>query len=119
MSTGAAARKLGGLVIDGCVRDGDVLEKLGFPIFARGLCMRGTGKDFAAQGALGAAVTMGEVMALAGDLIVGDRDGVVAIPRSRVADVVKASAAREAKEAEVMKRLRAGETTMDVYGWNT
>jgi 4-hydroxy-4-methyl-2-oxoglutarate aldolase len=50
MSTAAKHRGLAGLVIDGCVRDGVLLETIGFPVFARGLCIRGTGKDFDARG---------------------------------------------------------------------
>jgi len=118
MSTGALAAKLGGLVIDGCVRDGDLLPGLGFPVFARGLCIRGTGKDFAAQGWLNAPVMIGDIVVTPGDLIAGDIDGVVAIPRARVADVIEASRAREAKEAEIMKQLRRGASTLDLYGWN-
>jgi 4-hydroxy-4-methyl-2-oxoglutarate aldolase len=118
MSTGALAAKLGGLVIDGCVRDGDLLPGLGFPVFARGLCMRGTGKDFGAQGWLNAPVMMGDIVVKPGDLIAGDIDGVVAIPRARVAEVVEASRDREEKEAEIMKQLRHGASTLDLYGWN-
>lgn len=118
MSTGALAAKLGGLVIDGCVRDGDLLPGLGFPVFARGLCIRGTGKDFGAQGWLNAPVMMGDIVVKPGDLIAGDIDGVVAIPRARVAEVVEASREREEKEAEIMKQLRHGASTLDLYGWN-
>jgi 4-hydroxy-4-methyl-2-oxoglutarate aldolase len=118
MSTGALAAQLGGLVIDGCVRDGDLLPGLGFPVFARGLCIRGTGKDFGAQGWLGAPVMMGDVVVQPGDLIVGDIDGVVAIPRLRVGDVLEGSRTREEKEAEIMKQLRNGANTLDLYGWN-
>jgi 4-hydroxy-4-methyl-2-oxoglutarate aldolase len=54
----------------------------------------------------------------AGDLIVGDTDGVVAIPRERVAEVLDKSRAREDKEADVMRKLEAGETSIDLYGWD-
>lgn len=118
MSTGALVAKLGGLVIDGCVRDGDLLKEIGFPVFARGLCTRGTGKDFGARGWLNAPVMIGDVTIQAGDLVAGDSDGVVVVPRERVASVVKASAEREAKEADIIKKLRQGETTLDLYGWN-
>jgi 4-hydroxy-4-methyl-2-oxoglutarate aldolase len=53
----------------------------------------------------------------AGDLIVGDTDGVVAVPRARAADVVLAAAAREAKEAAIIKRIEAGERTLEVYNF--
>jgi len=118
MSTAAKARHLGGLVIDGCVRDGAILGRVGFPVFARGLCIRGTGKDFSARGWLNHPLLLGDVTVNAGDLIVGDTDGVVAIPRERVAEVLDKSKAREDKEADVMRKLEAGETSIDLYGWD-
>ena len=53
----------------------------------------------------------------AGDLIVGDADGVVAIPRERLADVITASRLREAKEADAMRRIEAGERTLELYNF--
>jgi 4-hydroxy-4-methyl-2-oxoglutarate aldolase len=117
MSTAAQALSLGGLVIDGCVRDADPLEALGFPVFAAGLCVRGTGKDHGARGWINHPVRFGDLTVNAGDLIVGDRDGVVALPRERAAEVVASAEAREAKEAGVMKRLLAGERTLEVYNF--
>lgn len=117
MSTAAKVRGLGGLVIDGCVRDAAQLAEVGLPVFARGLSIRGTGKDPRAIGWTNAPVLFDDVTVQPGDLIVGDADGVVAIPRSVVATVVGASRQREAKEAEVMRRLRAGERTLEVYNF--
>jgi 4-hydroxy-4-methyl-2-oxoglutarate aldolase len=42
----------------------------------------------------------------------------VAIPRERVAEVLDKSRAREDKEADVMRKLEAGETSIDLYGWD-
>lgn len=117
MGTMAKARRLGGLVIDACVRDGALLAQLGFPVFCRGLAIRGTGKDFGAIGWLNAPVRIGEVVVAAGDLVVGDGDGVVVVPNARAAEVIEASRQREAAEAAILKRLEAGEATLDVYGW--
>lgn len=118
MSTAGVARKLGGLVIDGCVRDGALLEGVGFPVFARGLCIKGTGKDFEARAFLGHPLLIGDVTVNPGDLVCGDTDGVCVIPRARAAEVIQKSLDREAKEAKTMEQLRAGATTMDLYGWN-
>jgi 4-hydroxy-4-methyl-2-oxoglutarate aldolase len=117
MGTMAQVRGLGGLVIDGGVRDGVLLAEMGFPVFSRGLCIRGTGKDYGATGWIGHPILVGEITVHAGDLIVGDRDGVVVVPQARAADVVTASERREAEEAAILNRLRAGETTMAVYGF--
>ena len=118
MSTAGNAAKLGGLVIDACVRDGALLGKVGFPVFARGLCIRGTGKDFAARGWLNHPLLLGDITVEPGDLIVGDTDGVVAIPRGRVEEVVQKSREREDKEAETMRQLTAGAKSIDLYGWD-
>lgn len=117
MATMAQARGLAGLVIDGCVRDGALLAAMNFPVFARGLCIRGTGKDFGATGWLNHPVLIGDITVNAGDLVVGDGDGVVVVPRGRADDVVQRSHRREADEAAYLQRLRQGESTLDIYGW--
>jgi 4-hydroxy-4-methyl-2-oxoglutarate aldolase len=118
MSTAAKARNLGGLVIDACVRDGVLLEQIGFPVFARGLCIRGTGKDFAAPGWINYPILLGSVVVNAGDLMVGDGDGVVAIPAARIDALLATAAQRDREEAAILKRLAAGERTLDIYGWS-
>jgi len=117
MSTAAKVKGLAGLVIDGGVRDVTLLAEIGFPIFARRLCIRGTGKDFGARGWINAPVPFGDVSVQAGDLIVGDADGVVSLPRARSKDIIEAAQKREAHELGILKRLEAGETTLGIYGW--
>ncbi len=117
MTVSAQARGLAGLVINACVRDSERLAALGFPVFARGNCIRGTGKDLEGRGALNAPLAIGDVNVEAGDVVVGDGDGVVVIPASMLAEVIEKSAAREAREAEMMDRLRGGTTTLEIYGW--
>lgn len=116
MSTAAGTAHLGGLVIDACVRDAVPLESLKFPVFARGLCISGTGKDFGAVGWLNEPIFIGDVLVKSGDLIVGDADGVVSIPRERIATVLDDAEARELKERAILKRLCAGESTLSVFG---
>ncbi|WP_116912549.1 4-carboxy-4-hydroxy-2-oxoadipate aldolase/oxaloacetate decarboxylase [Variovorax sp. RCC_210] len=117
MSAAARAQGLAGLVIDGCVRDGAILADFGFAVFARGLCIRGTGKDFGARGWINHPILFGNLIVQPGDLMVGDTDGVVAIPRARADEVVKAAAARERKEADVIEQIRRGARTLEVYGF--
>jgi len=117
MSCAAKTRGLAGLVVDGCVRDGAVLADFGLPVFARGLSIRGTGKDFGARGWINFPTLFDDLTVNAGDLIVGDADGVVAIPRQRAAEVVAAAQQREAKEAATLERIRAGERTLELYNF--
>jgi 4-hydroxy-4-methyl-2-oxoglutarate aldolase len=117
MGTMAQTRGLAGLVIDACVRDGALVAQMGFPVFSRGLCIRGTGKDFGATGWINHPVMIGDITVHAGDLVVGDGDGVVVIPQAQAAEVVAAGVRREQEEAAICQRLQAGETTLAVYGW--
>lgn len=116
MAHACKARDLGGLVIDGCVRDADLLEEIGFPVFARGLAIQGTTKE--EGGSINAAITMGGVTIAPGDLIVGDRDGVVAIPQAEIAGALDASQAREDKEAGTIAKIKEGHSTIELYGWS-
>lgn len=90
---------------------------MGVAVFSRGLCIRGTGKDFGAIGCINHPVLIGDITVHAGDLVVGDGDGVVVIPREAAAAVVAAGQQRERDEAAILERLKAGETTLAVYGW--
>jgi 4-hydroxy-4-methyl-2-oxoglutarate aldolase len=117
MSHAARARKLGGLVLDGCVRDAATLGSVGFPVFARGLAIEGTNKDFAAEGWINFPLPIGKTTIEAGDLIAGDVDGVVAIPRAALAATLEAARAREEREVEVIRKLEAGMTTLELYAW--
>jgi len=117
MTVAALERGIAGLVIDGGVRDSQAIARLQFPVFARGLSIRGTGKDATAPGSLQQPITLGDATVEPGDLIVGDADGVVVISRAKVTEVLEKARERERHEAEVMERLRKGETTLDIYGW--
>ena len=118
MSHAAAQRKLGGLVINGCVRDRDLLERLAFPVFSRGLSIRGTGKDTKAPGAINHAIRVGEVIVNPGDLVAGDADGVVVLPSGEIGEIVAKAKAREDKEEEVIKGLAAGKSTLEIYDFD-
>lgn len=118
MSRAAAARGLAGLVLDGCVRDRADLLDVGFPVFATGLFVRGTGKDAARGGGLVEAVDIGGARVVAGDTIVADADGVVVVPRADVAAVAAAADRRVGREREIFAALARGETTLALYGWD-
>lgn len=116
LTSGAINQGIKGLVIDGCVRDADEIEALGFPVFSRGLCIRGTGKD--PEGSLNEPITIGEVTVNPGDIIIGDRDGVVVVPKDEIEMAIEKSKSREAKEAATRERLNQGEVSLKIYGWD-
>jgi 4-hydroxy-4-methyl-2-oxoglutarate aldolase len=116
LTRAAMARKLGGLVIDGGVRDLDRLVDLGLPVFSRTVCIRGTVKDPAGAGAVGEPIVLGDVVVHRGDLVLGDADGVVVVAQSQVSQAVQAGRQRDEKEAEIMRRLDGGATTLELFG---
>jgi regulator of RNase E activity RraA len=90
-------RGVGGTVIHGVCRDVARALDLGYPIFSRGHYMR-TGKDRVEVESQGTPVSLGEVQCRPGDILVGDADGLLLVPRVREAEVL--DTAREIEEAE-------------------
>lgn len=119
MGHAALARKLAGLVIDGGVRDSRELIAMGFPVFASNLCIRGTSKDVGGEGSFGEQILIGDITINSGDLVVGDADGVVVIPRRLVPQVLENARFREEKERTIFSRLARGERTLDIYKFDS
>ncbi|MBE0703552.1 MAG: RraA family protein [Afipia sp.] len=115
LTVSAMARGLAGFVFDGSVRDFHETVGLGFPVFAAGLSIRGTVKSYRPD-AIPAEVLIGDVAVRPGDLVLGDADGVVVVPRDRIADAPALSLARMKKEDDMMAALRAGKTTVELMG---
>jgi 4-hydroxy-4-methyl-2-oxoglutarate aldolase len=103
------------VVINGCVRDVARLTEVGIPVFARGSAIRGTVKHSDGMGAINADLAVGEIVVHADDWVIGDEDGVVVIPRSDLASVVAAGKSRIEKEADLIRQLRNGKRTLDLY----
>lgn len=109
------ARGCAGLVINCSVRDSDALVRMKFPVFSSGISVFGTAK--ASKGTINHPVVVGGILVNPGDLILGDRDGVVVVPIQETAQAYSNALTRMKKEEEVMKRLRAGESLFDIYGY--
>jgi len=116
LNEAATVRGLAGLVIDGGVRDVERLRTGSFPVFAANICLRGTVKDPTAGIELNRTIRIGDVTVRPGDLVVGDVDGVVVLPAGDAEDVLRRSAERDRREESVIQRIRAGESTLAIYG---
>jgi len=110
----AHAQKAGiaGFVIDGAVRDTDDCARGDFPIFAAGANPNGPLKN--SGGRINWPVALAGTPVNPGDLIVGDADGVVVVPREQAAEIVGAAQAKVDAEADRMKAIARGEL---VQGW--
>ncbi len=92
----AAAQKLGGLVVDGAIRDVDGLRALGFAAFSRHVSPGSCDKD--GPGEINVPISCGGAVVQPGDLIVGDADGIAVVPRDHAEDVLAAALALMEKE---------------------
>jgi 4-hydroxy-4-methyl-2-oxoglutarate aldolase len=105
----AKAKGVVAFVTDGAVRDvGDILP-LGMPIFCRAVTPA-TGFP-TGPGEVGLRMAMGEVAIESGDLILGDRDGVVVVPRAQLAEVTARLEQVVTAEAATQAKVDAGEIT--------
>ena len=112
----AAALKIGiaGLVINGAVRDAGAICEMGFPVFCRGLSIKGTGKVH--PGRVNVPVCFGDVVIHPGDIVVGDRDGVVIVAADEVDSVIRSATEREAKEDGFRAAIESGASTAELLG---
>jgi 4-hydroxy-4-methyl-2-oxoglutarate aldolase len=115
LTVAAQSRGVAGLVIDGGVRDVEAAQRRAFPVFAGGISMKATVKE--ALGTIGQPIFCGGVVVRLGDIVIADDDGVLVLPRELAAEALRASIARETAEMEVMRRLEAGELTLDILGF--
>lgn len=104
--TTCVTKKLAGLVIDGAIRDRVEWAEDGMPIFARGHTHRGPGKD--GPGEVNVPVSCAGLVVMPGDLIVGDADGVIAVPAAEAADILVRTRAHLVKEAKIRESNVAG-----------
>jgi regulator of RNase E activity RraA len=103
----AQRRAVAGTVIDGICRDVALALRLGYPLFAKDHWMR-TGKDRVQVEATNVPVTIGEARVAPGDILRGDADGVLVIPRQHEAAVLDAAEAIESAENSIREAVRAG-----------
>jgi regulator of RNase E activity RraA len=105
MATVAVTRRLGGAVLDAGVRDIEEIRQMGFPVFSRSVIPSSTVGRYVTVDR-DVPITCGGVRVHPGDLIVGDADGVVVVPRAHAADVLKIADEIEETERRMAEAIR-------------
>ncbi len=106
MMTSARVRGAVAFVMDGAIRDADAFETHQFPCWARGISLRGPYKD--GPGSINVPVTIGGMLVHPGDVIVGDGDGIIAVPRALALQVAALAHAKVKHEQETIAAILNG-----------
>jgi 4-hydroxy-4-methyl-2-oxoglutarate aldolase len=103
----AHRRGIAGTVIDGACRDTALCMELGYPVFSRSYSMR-TGKDRVQLDATEIPISVGDARVAPGDILRGDADGVIAIPRQHEAEVLATAEGIATAEEAIRNAVRGG-----------
>src|SRR6185312_8023744 len=112
LTTVAHARGVAGTVIDGACRDTHLSLSLEYPIFSRSYSMR-TGKDRVQVEATNCTVNIGLARVNPGDILRGDSDGVLVIPKEHENDVLRVAEEVDSVEGQILKAVRGGATLLE------
>jgi RraA family protein len=102
----AATIGLAGLVIDGAIRDVAEIRERDLPVYARGVTHRGPYKD--GPGEINVPVSVGGMVVNPGDIVVGDQDGLLAIPVEDAETVLAAARQTLVNEANTLRAMKEG-----------
>jgi 4-hydroxy-4-methyl-2-oxoglutarate aldolase len=106
MTKAAIKKGVAGIVVDGLVRDISELREFGLPVFARGAIPSAVERE--GPGEMNVPISCGGIAVNPGDLILGDDDGIVAVPRSRIETVLNSARAKVTAEAQRVQEIENG-----------
>ena len=106
LNTRAKLRNINGVVLDGAARDAAEMREMGLPVYLSALSPAGPHKGWG--GSIDDRISCGGVAVMPGDIILGDDDGVTAVPLARADAVLAASLARIAYEEDILNKRASG-----------
>jgi 4-hydroxy-4-methyl-2-oxoglutarate aldolase len=113
LHTVAQVRGVAAVIVDGAIRDRDALRESPIPVFARGSTPNGPHKGWG--GSINRDIQCGGVRVSPNDVLIGDPDGIVVVPRAELAGLLQRCTQRVLTEADAMRRIRGGESTLDLF----
>lgn len=102
----AKDRGFAGVVINGSIRDSDVIAKDSFPVFAAGVTHRGPYKD--GPGEMNVPIAIDGMVIEAGDLIIGDADGILCVPFEQAEHILASAQAKQVAEVKMIAEFKSG-----------
>ena len=102
----AASIGVAGVVIDGALRDVAEIREREFPVYARGVTHRGPYKD--GPGEINVPISVGGMVVNPGDIVVGDQDGLLAIPQQGIEELIEKAFAHLQAEAKTIQAMKEG-----------
>lgn len=106
MTTYAESRGIAGIIINGAIRDCGTIGRSAFPVYAAGVTHRGPYKD--GPGEINCIVALDGMTIAPGDLILGDDDGLLAVPYEQAEAIYQAAAAKHDVETKMLADIAAG-----------
>ncbi|MBT3604274.1 MAG: ribonuclease activity regulator RraA [Candidatus Latescibacteria bacterium] len=114
LATRLHVRGAAGIVCDGSYRDSPAIADIGIPAFSSAMNAH-TNKTIHSPIDLQLPIACGGVAVYPGDIIVGDCEGVVVIPRHLAAEVAEEAAASEQKENFILEKIQNGASIVGTY----
>ena len=115
LATGASVKGLSGVVIDGACRDLDDCVELNFPVYARGTVVA-TARGRVQEESTNTMIQFGGVQVRPGDIVMGDKSGVVVVPVEWVDQVLEKAEQLFQKEEAMVAQIRSGHPMLEVDG---
>ncbi|MDR1521180.1 MAG: RraA family protein [Planctomycetota bacterium] len=115
LANGAKMKGVGGVVVDGAVRDVDDCVEIGFPAYARGSVVA-TARGRVQEESTNSMIQFAGVQVRPGDIVMGDRSGVVIIPREKLEETLAKAGEFRKREEEMVAEIRAGASMLEVDG---
>lgn len=120
LANGAKAKGISGTVIDGCCRDLDDCIEADYAVYARGTVVQ-TARGRVIEESTNEMIQFGGVQVRPGDIVIGDRSGIVIVPKEHVDEVLEKAEQLWRKEEDMVAEIRSGEDILSVdakYNYN-